>query len=342
MMDLVVNHTSKDSLLVGDHPAWYRWSHGELLSPSVTDPDDPSKETVWGDLAEIDNEFSPDRDALWEYWADLVTDSLDLGFSGFRCDAAYLVPVELWRFLIGRARQRNPHVRFFAETLGAPADAVLALKSAGFDFFFNSSKWWNFRDPWALEQHERFGAIAPSVSFPETHDTPRLADETAGSEAIQRQRYAFALAFSAGVMMPLGYEYGFRRRTDVVRTMPSDWERKAFDLSAFVTRANRLKLDHAHLQSEGHLRAVHRLGSPVLVLERRVEGEPEPALIVVNTDSSSERELLLDHLPFDPSSFLALVCRDDDPGLRSPTESIQLRPAEVAYVLPRSDGRGSA
>ena len=39
--------------------------------------------------------------------------------------------------------------------------------------------------------------MAPSISFPESHDTPRLAAETGVSEAAQRQRYALAALFSA-------------------------------------------------------------------------------------------------------------------------------------------------
>jgi starch synthase (maltosyl-transferring) len=73
MMDLVVNHTSKDSPLVDEHPEWYvRDETGEVVSPSWSIRTIPSKVTVWGDLAEIDNEGSPDREALWEYWAELV------------------------------------------------------------------------------------------------------------------------------------------------------------------------------------------------------------------------------------------------------------------------------
>ncbi|MBW3631166.1 MAG: DUF3416 domain-containing protein, partial [Gemmatimonadetes bacterium] len=76
MMDLVINHTGKDSPLADEHPDWFcRDEAGELVSPFVVDPDDPSKITVWGDLAEIDNEGSRDRQALWDYWAELVRDS---------------------------------------------------------------------------------------------------------------------------------------------------------------------------------------------------------------------------------------------------------------------------
>jgi starch synthase (maltosyl-transferring) len=140
MMDLVVNHTARDALLTEEHPEWYvRDERGELVSPSVTDPDDPSKVTVWGDLAEIDNAGAGDREGLWEYWAELVRDSIRLGFQGFRCDAAYKVPADLWRHLIEAARSVDPAVEFFAETLGAPLEDVLALREAGFDYIFIST-----------------------------------------------------------------------------------------------------------------------------------------------------------------------------------------------------------
>ena len=49
IMDLVVNHTSKDSELVASHPGWFaRDRRGEFVSPSVTDPADPTRKTVWG------------------------------------------------------------------------------------------------------------------------------------------------------------------------------------------------------------------------------------------------------------------------------------------------------
>jgi starch synthase (maltosyl-transferring) len=187
MMDLVINHTSKDHPLTKEHPEWYvRDAKGEVVSPFVREAHDPTQITVWGDLAEIDNENSPDREGLWNFWAELVRDGLKLGFRGFRCDAAYKVPGALWKYLIEEARRIDPEAQFFAETLGAPVEQVLQLREAGFDYFFNSSKWWNFRERWALDQHAAFGRIAPSVAFPETHDTKRLAEESGGSQAVPR------------------------------------------------------------------------------------------------------------------------------------------------------------
>jgi starch synthase (maltosyl-transferring) len=336
MMDLVVNHTSKDSPLIEAHPGWYlRDSHGAVISPFVRDPDDASRITVWGDLAEIDNAGAADRVGLWNYWAELVRDSLARGFSGFRCDAAYKVPAELWKVLIGAAREVAPDVVFFAETLGAPPEEVLALREAGFDYFFNSSKWWDFRQPWALEQHEQFGRIAPSISFPESHDTPRLAAETGGDEARQRQRYSFAAAFSAGVMMPIGYEFGFQKEVNVVRTMPSDWERRTFDLTTFITRVNRLKIESPVLHGEGRLSAPRGLEGVVLLLERRTEAGT--MYLLINTDAHREhpvdRQLLRS---FGADGYRPhRICRDGAPlaGEAMP-EALTLERAEVVYLMP--------
>lgn len=337
MMDLVVNHTSKDAPLVSEHPDWYvRDAEGEVVSPSVTDPDDASKRTVWGDLAEIDNAGSTDRENLWSFWATLVADAMEMGFAGFRCDAAYMVPAGLWRRLISVAREHDPEATFFAETLGAPVDSVLALREAGFDYFFNSSKWWNFRESWALDQHASFGRIAPSISFPETHDTTRLAEDSGGSEPVQRQRYAFAAAFSAGLMMPIGYEFGFRNRVDVVHTKPSDWERPSFDLRPFVGRVNRLKSNHHLLQGEGHLNAALGLEGDVLVLERRSDDGNSRGFILVNKDAGAEREVDLESIGARNDALeLLRVCRDDAPegGVPVPTK-LRLAAAEVVYLLP--------
>src|SRR5271169_763534 len=56
IMDLVINHTSKDSELVARHPDWFaRDVKGDVVSPRAIDPADTRRQTVWGDLAERDD-----------------------------------------------------------------------------------------------------------------------------------------------------------------------------------------------------------------------------------------------------------------------------------------------
>ena len=239
-MDLVVNHTAKDSELASRHPRWFaRDALGEIQSPFAVDPDDPEKKTVWGDLAELDYS-PPQQDEIVAYFEELVRHYVGLGFRGFRCDAAYKVPATVWRRLVDAAKSCDPDVVFCAENLGASEEEVLALDEAGFDYLFNSLKWWDFESPWLLEQYEKFRHIAPSIAFPESHDTERLITELLAAgfpedqiEARYRQAYALSAAFSTGVMMPMGFEFGWSRRISVV---PNGNEQKPeparFDLQA--------------------------------------------------------------------------------------------------------------
>ncbi len=278
MMDLVVNHTAKDSLLAEEHPEWFlREPDGRLASPYAVDPNDTSKRTVWADLAEIDYADRPARAELVEWFAELVRHYARLGFGGFRCDAAYKVPKDVWRALIKAGRQENDELVFAAENLGSLQEETLAMRGAGFDYLFNSSKWWDFRAYWLIDQYEQFRSIAPSISFPESHDTNRLIVDleaegvrgTAAAEQRYRDAYLIAAVFSTGVMIPIGYEFGFRKRLHVVETRPSDWEKPAFDISAWIAEVNRMKDSLPVLNEEGPQRALLLADQKVAVLLRR-------------------------------------------------------------------------
>ena len=298
IMDLVVNHTSKDSELVAAHPGWFaRDARGEIVSPFATDPADPSRKTVWGDLAELDYR-PPQRREITAYFEDLVRHYLGLGFGGFRCDAAYKVPAEVWRALTAAAKAAAPDALFCAETVGAPKEAVLALAGAGFDYLFNSVKWWDFESPWLLEQYEAFRHIAPSIGFPESHDTERLATELrAGGtpesdiEPRYRQAYAFAAAYSTGVLMPMGFEYGWGRRFAVVMGRDQTPEPRRFDLSPFIAEINAMKRAVPALNEEGPQQLLASDADGLVVLERRTEKDGERALILVNRDRRHPRQV---------------------------------------------------
>jgi starch synthase (maltosyl-transferring) len=302
IMDLVINHAAKDSVLVTLHPDWFaRDSAGELVSPGAVDPADPTRRTKWGDLAQFDYD-SPRRDEIRAYFEGVVRHYGRLGFRGFRCDAAYQVPVAVWRGLIDAARAASPEVLFCAETLGAPEEDVLALAEAGFDYLFNSVKWWDFRSPWLLDQYEAFRRIAPSIGFPESHDTDRLVNEllAAGIPESEiapryRQAYVFAATYSAGVMLPMGFEYGWSKRLDVVAGGDAG-EPRRFDLSPFVAEVNALKRSIAALNEEGPQRLLSGPHDAVVALLRQRENGGDQALIVVNTSGRERCAVALDKL----------------------------------------------
>jgi starch synthase (maltosyl-transferring) len=327
MTDLVLNHTSRDALLVRQHPEWYGRDASGIRSPAVIDPADARHVTLWGDLAELDH-AGPHRDAMWDHWEAHVCHELDLGFDGFRCDAAYKLPAALWTRLIQAARRRKPHVWFLAETLGARLEQVEALRDCGLDAFMNSSKYWAFDAPWCLEQqYDNVHSGIVSVSFPESHDTPRLWAETQGRVQVQKQRYAFAAAFASGVLMPIGFEFGFARALHVVETRPQDWEAPRVDLTAFIRRVHDVCREVPAFHGE-HVAACGRLDAPTLVLERN--GSRSAAFIAVNKDWHAGQ---VARLPDAARGKRAVrICRDGVPEVAADA-SIELDPAEVVYLI---------
>ncbi len=301
IMDLVANHTSKDSELVAQHPLWFaRDATGRVRSPYATDPADPTRKTEWGDLAELDY-CSAERAQILAYFQEVVRHYINLGFRGFRCDAAYKVPAEIWRGLTRAGRAAAADVMFLAETVGAPQEAVLGLAGAGFDSLYNSVKWWDFKSEWLLDQYEAFRHIAPSIGFPESHDTPRLVTELRAAgvpeseiEPRYRQAYAFAAAYSAGVLMPMGFEFGWGRRFDVIGGREAPAEVQRFDLSRFVADANALKRSIPALNEEGPqvLRAAG--DANLILLDRRAERGGDRALIITNRDPRRAHAIGLD------------------------------------------------
>ena len=306
MTDLVINHTARDGRVPKEHPQWFRREKdGSLMAPFALDPGGSGKKTVWRDLAEIDYDERPERREIIDYFSDVVRHYLDIGVRGFRCDAAYKVPNAVWRALIDRAKATHPDVLFFAESLGAMQEEVLDLKGGGFDYLFNSAKWWDFEAPWLLDQYELFREIAPSVSFPESHDTERLAADLAAEgmsdpiavEREYRRAYLFAATFSSAVMIPMGFEYGFRKKLHVVETRPDDWdETPLFDLSSFIADANRMKASAPALNEEGPQRALRLNGGTVTCLARRTEAGDAWALTLINTDTREPARVRVDSL----------------------------------------------
>lgn len=287
MMDLVINHTAKDALLVDAHPDWFaRSADGALKSPGAADPDHPDQVTEWGDLAAIDYSDPRRHPDQIAHWAKLVRHYAGLGFAGFRCDAAYQVPAMVWSGVIGTVRAQYPDSHFAAETLGCTPDQIAALGQAGFDSLFNSAKWWDFRGSWLLEQYDAQRAIAPSIAFPESHDTPRLPTEGGYTQGAARAALmaVFTACFSGGWMVPMGFEWGWRRRMDVVSSRPGDREPMAYDLSELITRLNAIKVETPSLREEGVQMRLTPADDPLVALLRQNHAGDQASLLLLNTD----------------------------------------------------------
>jgi len=293
MIDLVINHCAVDSRLTREHPEWFvREPDGRIANASCQHG---LEKVVWHDLAQFDHQHTRDPEGLYRYCLSVVEHLLALGFEGFRCDAAYQVPRNFWHRLIHDIKARHHHARFVAETLGCTLDQTRETARAGFDYVFNSSKWWDFNGWWLIEQYNLVRETAPSISFPESHDTPRLAEEWNGNINALKQRYLFSALFSAGVMMPMGFEYGLRKSLHVVHTTPADWQLNGVDLSDYVAKVNAIKKRYAVFREESPTNILPCHNPNVLLLWKASAKHRDEALLILNKDPWNHQDFCTDH-----------------------------------------------
>lgn len=84
LMDMVLNHTSHDSILVQKHPEWF--FHNQEGLPAPKNPD-------WTDVVDLDYSHRE----LWDYMIEMMRYWIrNFDIDGFRCDVAGLVPLKFW------------------------------------------------------------------------------------------------------------------------------------------------------------------------------------------------------------------------------------------------------
>lgn len=294
MVDLVINHCSVDSDLIKSHPEWFLWeAKGKVSHPFANEN---GKRVVWKDLARFDHRNTGDKEGLYQFFLGIVKFLAELGFKGFRCDAAYQIPRSLWERLIRETKKTYPDLLFFAETLGTTPDQTRKTASGGFDYIFNSSKWWDFNGHWLMEQYALTRDIAPSISFPESHDTVRLCEDLTGNLDGMKQRYLFSAMFSAGVMMPMGFEFGFRKKLHVVKTRPGDWEETGIDLTPFITTVNKIKSEHTIFQEDAPTEILHNSNPNILLMWKASTRTQEESLLILNKDNHNRQSFRAESL----------------------------------------------
>lgn len=285
MMDLVINHTATDSRLTWEHPEWYERKYdGSIKHPGAMDG---NNWVEWGDLAQIDNEHSSNKDALWEYWLDMILFYAGLGIRGFRCDAAYHISSKLWKFLIEKTKEKYPDAIFVAETLGCTPAELMNTADAGFDYVMNSFKWWDFRADYFLKDYVEWAGKYPSLTFPENHDTARYSEECGYNKEMAVFKYAICSYFCSSIATTIGFEYGFGKKLDVVHTIPDWWEEKKYDISEEIAKINEIKSSYSILSEDSMIHIVRSDDKVFAFSKTSIDGR-EKVMVVGNKSSHSE------------------------------------------------------
>jgi starch synthase (maltosyl-transferring) len=89
--------------------------------------------------------------------------------------------------------------------------------------------------------------------------------------------------------MPIGFEFGFSRQLDVVRTRPDWWEQPLFDLRRFIAAVNAMKASVPALNVEGRQHRLSPQGEfPVVLLRESGDGY---ALGLANPSADARAEV---------------------------------------------------
>ncbi len=215
-LDLVLDRVAAD----GGHAAAHAGRYAAPDQAALLDPRRPAPEH--GVVQARWSEEMPGQ-ALVAWWQQRLQAWHQAGVAGFRCDAPWRVPPAAWRQLTAAL----PQARFMAWTQGAPAEAIPPLADCGFAAVFDSLAWWDLRQGWMAEEAQRLQAVAPAIATVESPFGPRLAaahTDPVLADRAARRHLALAAGIGAGMLLPMGFEYGAREAMNPARDRRGDWE----------------------------------------------------------------------------------------------------------------------
>ncbi|MGI9243724.1 MAG: alpha-amylase family glycosyl hydrolase, partial [Verrucomicrobiales bacterium] len=212
-IDIPINHTGWASWLQTHHPEWFQRDRNEQFkSPGA-----------WGITWEDLSELNYDQKELWIYIADVFLFWCKQGVDGFRCDAGYMVPEPVWRYVVAKVRLEFPDTIFFLEGLGGPLRTVEALLDrANIDWAYSEIFQTEGRAELSSKLQEwTAGSLRRGIEvhFAETHDNDRLALQ---GEDYSRLRVALAAmaAVNGGYGITAGVEWFAKEKILVHGAVP--------------------------------------------------------------------------------------------------------------------------
>lgn len=235
ILDWVANHTSWDNVWITEHPDWYmKDSLGQMVSPYD-----------WSDVAQLDYSKKEVRDGMLDalkYW---ITEA---GIDGYRCDVAWMMPVDFWDyartelnkikpvFMLAEAEGPQYHTRAFDMTYAWELHHLLNSIAQG-------KKNVRVLDSLLIRQDTLYPADAYRMLFTSNHDE----NSWKGTEFERMGEGSICMAVLTATLpgMPLvysGQESAFNRRLRFFEKDTIDW--KDYRLEPFYNKLFALK--HAY------------------------------------------------------------------------------------------------
>ena len=313
-IDIPINHTGWASWLQTHHPEWFvRDGHERFQSPGAWG-------VTWEDLSELNYE----ERGLWCYIADVFLFWCRQGVDGFRCDAGYMVPERVWRYIVAKVRCEFPDTIFFLEGLGGPLQTVEALLDrANINWAYSEIFQTEGRDElaWKLEEwtagSQRRGL---EIHFAETHDNNRLAVRGEVYSSLRVALSAMA-SINGGYGITAGVEWFAKEKILVHDAVPLNWGADNNQVT-WVRRINALLRTHVAFSDGARVELVGVGDGEQFGILRENAGESILALVNLDLENSVEAH-------WAPDVFSAGECVDLLDGSSVSGGRVELMPAQV-------------
>lgn len=289
ILDWVANHTAYDHPWTEEHPDWYtRDEEGNIVSP-VKD---------WSDVADLNYEKPALRKAMQEemkYWIN------EAGIDGFRCDVAYMVPMDFWEatrreldsikplFMLAEAEGPEFHAGAFDMTYGWELHHLMNDIAAGKKPVKALLTYWN-------KEQEAYGATDMRMYFTTNHDENSWNGTVYERMGLNHRNF-FVLSTTFPNAVPLvysGQEAGLNKALAFFEKDTIRWGNDA--LADFYSSMLHLKLQHPALLNDARktsfeVLTMDTLGSPGSITYERQNDDAR--LRVSLNFSDEERSVLL-------------------------------------------------
>ncbi|MGI6713975.1 MAG: alpha-amylase family glycosyl hydrolase [Bacilli bacterium] len=168
MIDIVFNHTSRDSVLLKEHPEWFFLENGEPKN-RVGD---------WSDIADLNF----DVPELWDYLIETLLFYVKKGVDGFRCDVAPIIPLEFWKKAREEVAKINPDVIWLSESI--EPEFIKSMRAQGYQAYSDA------------EMYQAFDILYDYDVYPELKKYLEMRGTFRQYvEAVKRQEYLYPVDY---------------------------------------------------------------------------------------------------------------------------------------------------
>jgi hypothetical protein len=132
----------------------------------------------------------------------------------------------------------------------------------------------------------------------------------------------------------MGYEFGAKIKTDVVKGSIKDVEQPQWNLSGWIASVNSLKKQTPVFCEEGTWKAVSSFDRDILFLEKLSIREHESVMVCVNKNKYNSRRVSSEEYPNELGAYSSIMAPLSDDFKKKPKTSwFEMGPADIVLFF---------